>query len=835
MKKIISFAFIFLMLLSLTACDKAAVKEKTIRVPGEALELSGDEFVTVGESENMLLLVNPSTGALRWQEKATGTYLDTKLMDTGITNSAALTLKSDIVAKYFSGSESNKYEATSTMDTYTYGVEQSNMTYETIENGIRLVYTLGSDKVTYKEFPAYISQERMENLVLQYLDESQQKTVLKQYRLTMSGIYSRKTNEDNPLSGMAAPQLYELFYNVGHYTYEELEVDNTEYDKLDEMPSRANFDFTMDYYLDGDDLVVKIPTGELIENEEYPIRSLEFLPYFLSSSESEGYLFVPDGSGALINLDNNKSTEYRFTSRYYNGDLLIDAESYSSTKNVLTMPVYGIKTNDYAVLGIIESGAEIATLDTYISGFYSGIPYSRASLTFNIREEQLMGSYADALTNFKSYRVSSDFYTEDIQVRYCYLSGEAADYSGMAEVYTDYLVNNGTLTAKESEDQAPFFVELLGEVDKKKYFLGIPYHGKLALTTFLDAESILKQLSSEGVENIKLQYTGLANGGVNQRAVETVTVSDSLGGTKGLQSLVDYASQIGASIYPSFQLQTAVTSKGLSKEERSFFLSGKVAEIYQFTIVDQIANTSSDFPTYIIHPTYISDYISRFCKSYNKLGISNIASTDFYTFYSASYKKDENISMTSAKQYYEEALKKLSSEYSLMLSNPMIDAYSTLDYVTDLPTDNSGMKILDASVPFMQMVIDGYVEYSSTRLNVSSTDLHIDLMKAIETKSNLKFLFMTESKDQLTDTTLEDTFMTEYANWIGEVGPYYKEYNAFYQKVKDAAITEHSLWNGSGDTVIVKYSNGVSIYLNYTKDETVIDGVAVPAESYVIK
>lgn len=837
MKRIISLLLITAMLLSLTACGNKVVKVKTERVPGEVLDISKDKFTTVGEGSEMLLSVNAATGTLRWQNKSTGTYVDTRIFDNSITGSNSLALKSDVIATYFSGTESGKYETTSTMDSYTYGVEMDgNLIYEVIENGVRLVYTLGSDKVTYKDFPAYITQERMNELVLQYLDESQQKTVLKQYRLTMSGIYSRKTDENTPLAGMAAPQLYELFYNVGHYTYEELETDNTEYDKLDEMPSRASFDFTIDYYLDNNDLIVKIPTDELIENDEYPIKSLELLPYFMSSTSTDGYLFVPDGSGAIIYLDNNKKTEYRFTSRYYNGDLLVNADTYSSTTNTLTLPVYGIKSDDHAILGIIEEGAEIATLNTYINGYYSGIAYSRASLTFNIREEQMLAAFTSATSPYKLYKVSDDYYTGDIKVRYCYINGEDAGYSEMAHVYSEYLENAGVLSKNtDVSDDAAFYTELYGAVDKKMYWLGIPYEGTLALTTFNEAEEILSQLTAEGVKNIKVQYTGISNSGVNQRSVENVKILSALGGSSGLALLDEYAESIGAEIYPSFLLQTAVTSKGLSKAERSFFMNGKVAQIYDFMIVDLSARLVSDYPTYIVHPLYMVQYITKFLNSYNKLGLSNIASSDFMTFYSASYKKDENISMSNAKQYYIEALKLLSENNSVMLSNPIVDAYSEVDCITDLPTDNSKMKILDASVPFVQMVIDGYIEYSSERVNNISFNLHDELMKAIETRSAMKFTFMSESKENLEDTTLEDVFMAEYESWIGKVGVYYTEYNEFYKLVKNADILKHEIWNKNSDTVIVSYTNAIKVYLNYSDDQQVIDGVVVPADSYIIK
>lgn len=51
-------------------------------------------------------------------------------------------------------------------------------------------------------------------------------------------------------------------------------------------------------------------------------------------------------------------------------------------------------------------------------------------------------------------------------------------------------------------------VELLGAVDNIEHVLGYPVTRSLALTTYSQAQDILKQLKGAGVENIKAKYTG---------------------------------------------------------------------------------------------------------------------------------------------------------------------------------------------------------------------------------------------------------------------------------------------------------------------------------------
>lgn len=818
--------------MGLAACsDNTVVKEPVERVPGTAVEYTGSDYVTVSEGDNWDLKLNPSTGTFRMENRETGQYLDSNMANVdGISDTTAI---SDYVFNYYSGSDSDKYAAYTAMDSYNYAILTDALTYEDIDNGVRMIYSLGSDAVTYKDFPTLIAEERMNELVLQYLDESQLKVLDNAYHLSKSGVYSRQYGETKQLKGLGATELYNLFYEVGHYTYDELEYDAQENGTEEDLPNRQNVQFSVDVYLDGDDLVVELPGDEMSYELDNPLKDIVFLPYFMSSNSTDGYLLVPDGSGALIYLDNNY-TGYQYTARYYNGDILTNASTYNSFNNEMTLPIYGMKSDDMAILGIIEEGAEVATLTTAVNGTSSAVPYARAYLTFTIRDVETTGNFVGATTKFTQRMTSEDYFADTIRVRYRFLTGDDANYTGMAKAYQDYLKDQGVLTEAETEDEAPIFVNFLGEVDKTKYFLGVPYDGKVSLTTFSQAKDILASLTTNGVQNIKVQYTGLANNGLNQRAVESVKISNELGGTSGLQELASYVNSIGGELYPDFQLQTAYTSKGLSKAERSFFIIGSVAQIYNFDLVTNIVKTNEKYPLYIISPTYISDYISKFESSYSKLGINGLSSSDFMTFISANYKKGENLSMTNAKPAYEKAMNTL-ADYELILSNPIVDAYNIADYITDLPRGNSGLRVLDASIPFTQLVLNGCITYATEALNTTTSDIWEDLMRAIETKSALKFRFIAADTTVLQDTMADDIFMSEYSLWEDKIGAYYEEYNEYYQKVKDATIVSHEVFDRNDKHVKVVYSNGVTVYLNYDEEEAVLDGVSVSAQSYVVK
>ncbi len=830
----------------LTACSQEEVKESKVtsyEVTNPA-GYSGEEFISVAKSGDMELLLQPSTGTVRWLNTKTGEFLDSRKQIEDFTDPTAY---SNFMVSYYSGSASSKYNGTTVMDSYTYGILTEGVEYEKMDNGVRFKYTLGDDSVTYQFFPARISAERMEEFVLQYLSAEDRTGIKDFYRQLQDGTWVRGSNADNPLRAKAAARLSRYFYGTedgteggdlgGKYTFDELLKDNTEHGFLDDMPSRQTVEIIAEYTLDEKgDLVLNIPTKHLVSNEDFPVRYLQVMPYFMTSDADEGYLFVPDGSGSLINLSNQKLKENQFSARYYGGDILQKMESYVSAKPQMMLPVYGMKSGEFAVLGVIESGAEVAQLDTYIKNALPNIGCARESLTFYINDAQELFKYVGSITNYTMVKCPDDSYAGDIRLRYSFLTGDKANYTGMAKRYQELLVKEGKLgEAVTATENAPLFLNLLGELDKVKYFLGIPYDSTIALTSFDSATKILTELAASDINNIIVKYDGMANGGMNQRAAEKVKLSSRLGGSADWKAFLAKAKEVGAQVYPSFDLATAYTKKNLSKDELSYTLLGQIAVVHTFDEVEHMPETEAKFLQYIIAPKYVEKYLAKFAKSFDKLGVENVASSDFFTFISADYRNEDHVSQSTAKPMYEAGLKALSDKYNVMLSNPMVDAYSMVDYLTDIPVGNSEMKILDSAVPFTQMVLEGYVTFGADFVNKASEPINVSVMRAMESKSALNFRLIDTATSELSDTTLDNVFFSEYDTWKEDIVTSYETYNEFYQMVKDASIVRHEVINENDDVRVVEYSNGIKVYFNYGAERVLTpDRVSIDAQSYVI-
>lgn len=238
---------------------------------------------------------------------------------------------------------------------------------------------------------------------------------------------------------------------------------------------------------------------------------------------------------------------------------------------------------------------------------------------------------------------------------------------------------------------------------------------------------------------------------------------------------------------------------------------------------------------YIVNPLYERTYLAKVKKNYSrKMGLDTIASSDLFTFISTSY-GEEQAAPATGKKLLNEAVSEFSDGMTLMLSNPAVDAYAYASYLMDIPVTDSGMRVLDASIPFMGMVLNGRMTYSAESSNRESTDVFVNIMRAIESNAQPKFTMVYESSSLLTGTKQEDYFAVDYSYWKDQIGTYYAQYCEFYDAVKGADIVGHELYQRNDKLRIVTYSNGVKVYFNYSDLEESIDGVTVPAFSYVVR
>ena len=130
----------------------------------------------------------------------------------------------------------------------------------------------------------------------------------------------------------------------------------------------------------------------------YPLTTINLLPYFgAANDESQGYIFVPDGPGALIYLNNGKTTAETYGRAVYGRDRAsMPVNEYSAdSKEQIYLPVFGLKNDDRAFVAILEDGDAMGQINAVVAGMrdsYTGFGLRLSSFrTLVLTWKQILG------------------------------------------------------------------------------------------------------------------------------------------------------------------------------------------------------------------------------------------------------------------------------------------------------------------------------------------------------------------------------------------------------------------------------------------------------------
>ncbi len=756
-------------------------------------------------------------------------------------------MKSQFSIRYF-----NENVQSSEMDNYNDAIMEGQFEVAGLDNGITVTYTLG-ELASKLVLPEVISEERMLSFTGR-MEEKAAKKVLRYFTL-LSLKTMTQAEKDTYLGtypGLELHNIYILKAGTKDYVKEELmgyfvEAGYTVEDKENDIAENGAaegkakpwFKIPLTYTLDQDSLLVSIDPGAIEYNSEagFYLVDIDMLEYFgAAGTEEEGYIFVPDGSGGLINLNNGKVNAPVYSALVYGEDRTLtfmkEWKSEVDEKLTVKMPVFGLKTGDKAWFAIIEEGDGYADISAQVSGITSSYNNVYPGFTYlqygSISLDEIVGS-----NSFQMY--SSPEFEGVYKIRYGFLHGEEAEYSGMAAYYRDYLIGQGVLTKTDMKEDAAFFVEFIGAIERYKSFLGIKYLATEPLTTYSQALEITGLLKQKDIDNIIVKYSGWAKGGLKGNAVTNTKPSSKL--NKHGVSMKEYFEAMeeqGIPVYMDADFQYVYKDKLFDGYNRLGF----APRYFDNTVVqsgEYHISTGSLSGTFIqmISPYYIGPVTEKFISGTKKYSLPGISlGNTSYNLYSDLY-KSRYTDRQMAIGYYEAALQTLADTYEHGLLGDNANAY-TLGYVNSMlnvPMDNNHYRMIDEAVPFYEMVIRGYMNFAGAPLN-NSDDYTTTLLKSVESGADIYFQWIYEDNTKIVDTEYDYLYSVNYKTWLDKAVTDYHRVNEAYEGLQGQTITKHvKLGPGVYKTI---YEKGCEIAVNYNKEPVSVDGITVAAQNFAV-
>ncbi|KQO17590.1 DUF5696 domain-containing protein [Paenibacillus sp. Leaf72] len=783
----------------------------------------------VAENDQLRLFVDDQTGAIAVLIKQTGEIWNSNPLDRG-SDSLATGVNKDLLSSQIKIDFYNSFGQINSINSYTDSVAHKQINVTEIPSGISVSYQFGTTAKTAEDLPQMLSKARFEELSGK-LEKAGKRALLIAYtEETEKAVYTRN---DSALNGLQLERALTAMEQSG-YTEAELQEDMAALQFTQEKPAARIFQASIEYALDADSLVAKIPVSSIRYPDEYPVNTISLLSFFgAGGTDENGSMFVPDGSGALIHFNNGKTKYPAYQQLVYGADQTIDRTENAAREQKVRLPVFGIIREGGAFLGIIEEGASVATIHADIGGRLNSYNYVYPNFyVINKGTVSLDGNGQQrSLPRFQENPMKSDY-----TIRYAFLSGKQASYQGMARYYQQYLEKNNGLVKDEADDttvDTPFYLQLVGSISKQKHFVGIPYQALEPLTTFEQAQTIVEQLQQREISDIKLKYSGWFNEGLDHKVPDHVRVDKEIGGSKGLQELVSFAQSKGISLFPEVAILTALTGEGFDEsDDASRTLREVPAMLYPLDLALNRRDITKS-PSYVISPRLVVGYTDSLLKGIRDLQTGGLSLQDLADQLNSDFRKNKQMDRTVSEAISGEALDKIRDEKLKVMANGG-NAYA-LPYLTDItnaPLSGSGFKLEDEEIPFYQMVIRGFIEYAGAPYNLSTyTNEKQYVLKNLEYGAGVYFEWIYEPNDKVKDSEYNHLYAVNYKLWIDKASEIYQEVNAVLRSVRNERITAHEkLDEGVFKTV---YENGIYVIVNYNRTQVTVEGRTVEAESYI--
>ncbi|MBE6903884.1 MAG: hypothetical protein E7480_04685 [Ruminococcaceae bacterium] len=586
-----------------------------------------------------------------------------------------------------------------------------------------------------------------------------------------------------------------------------------------------NFVIPVEITLEEDRLCVDIIASEIKETGENKIISISLLPYFGATyADEKGYLLVPDGSGAIAEFNSMTSYKFGYSKEVYGEDPILYKKFKDTVEEKVYMPIFAIKREKSAMFAIVEDGAAVCTINADLAGIKTS--YNSAGVTFNYRA--LDTTHLAEMSNEDRvlYVVPKKPYSkEKFRVGYYFLEGENADYSGMAELYRNYLIDKYNLSDKKSQGIA-LNLSYLASAEIKKSFLGIPYTGQVTLTTLDDVSKALEKFEQNGNGSVSVSMLGAFKGGLYGKIPTNLSINKKIGNVKKINTLIEKNKNIYllADIQKVYKGGNGISSiTGVSRS-----VSGARAEQFSYYL-NTFDKNHSFKKWYLISALNLEKISDTIAKSVNKIngafGIYN-SGANLYS----DYDKNNIFDRQAMLDITQTAFEKISNaSEGIYFKDAFIYSLSTANMISSVPMKSSQYDMLTKDIPFYQMVIHGICDYASNSVNLEG-DTELAILKSIEYGAAPDFSLIVRNTDIIHKTSEKGYYSCNSAVWEERIHTLYNSTRSFYKAVAGQYMTAHrELEKDVFETV---YQNGYSVIVNYSDKDISVNGNTVKAESY---
>jgi len=581
--------------------------------------------------------------------------------------------------------------------------------------------------------------------------------------------------------------------------------------------------------LEKDNIKFSVNDETIEEDGENFVAMIYFAPFFGStvSDNSDGYLFVPDGSGALIRYQKPKKYLKSYSERVYGLDYAIDnlnelndlksnrPRDMLKANSTITMPVFGVSlgVNRNAILGRVSKGDSYAYINASPAGVVTDYNWATASFIYRQVYSQPTSKNGAGVPVVQKSRN-----TVNPEMEIYFLSGENANYSGMAAKYSEILKDEGILKDNINNTESNLYLDFIA-ADVEKQLIG---NKEKTVTSMEYIKNSLEKLNSNGVKNISLSLLGWQQGGLSGYKKSSVYSNTVIGEFADFADIKKILSENGGEL--SFY-----TDPLRAKEIQINSRVDAGINLSQSPICDTAVDTKKFLgDTWYLKTETAFKYLNKQFNALNKENLS--VSLDGGNLLYGEYLVNSFISREETKGFIEEKVSKIySKQKNLAVYNPNQYLLPFVSAYRNAPISCNQEIYITDSVPFLQLVLSGNMVLVAPYANENFYS-KIDMLKCLEYNMYPSFILTEESNLELEKTTLSDRVSTCFDNWEKTICDIDSFICSALQNVRGKQMLSHKRINQT--VFMTTYENGV-MYINYGEEQyKTPDGATVEPESF---
>lgn len=577
----------------------------------------------------------------------------------------------------------------------------------------------------------------------------------------------------------------------------------------------------LEFRLDGDALDARMPEAEYKETGDNKLVTLQILPFFGAQlPTAQGYMFYPDGSGAIARFRENhpEYTEWFNESIYgpNHDDKYFDPVQ---TSQRVRLPIFGVKAGENAAfLGIVTQGEYDAKITYAPAGYIVNI--NRTASQFIFRQE-----YDTNLRRGVTVEtIAAKQIPGDRAVRYQFLTGKEANYTGMAAAYRRYLIEKqGIKKTAGLQGKMPLNLRFFMGVEKQTLLM----KKMVVMTNYDQVIEILKDLKAAGVEHMEVTLEGWNRHGYAGSYPKRLAPDGRLGGVAGMRRLMDYAKANETTVYLQDNYVDAYAGNGGFSARRDV-----VREPNRLPFQGWIPE--KDTTAYIMNADVAYERFAK--KDLPQMAAWGATGVELESMGEVLFSDAEERHPMTREQFagaWKQILQ-LGKEKFERVAVVGGNAWTLglVDKVVNMPLQDSGYFYTDESVPFYQLAMHGLLPYTTDQVGNQRYDPRRQFLKEVEVGALPVFELTKAPAGELKDTTYNKLYSSEYQIWKEHIVKEYKEVQEKLGHTWTLSITGHE--EVAPKVFKTTYEDGTEVVVNYNETPYVQGALQVSGLDYAV-